>query len=376
MGWTASQERGQGTLEYVLVLCVIGLVALALTLSGVAGRATATAQTAVCRLFESGECTATATEAAPGQRLGYAQSPEDLQRELALIEGEQRRAPFVQATGGRVAQLAAEAQAARERGDYDTAERIGQYLDFLAGLSHSGPRGALVGQLTFPDDATFDQMVASGTIYGDDGSATRYLRVPPAPGEGILVYDLFIRQSNSGPLEGDDRGFADPLRGGLSPDDSRVIVIVDRESGRVMIRVSGSCTVSAFGNEFCSEARPISLSDQFLVDDPEHDATGEGINYDTPNRFHIEADENGVTVQYDALNSVTPLIVSVDGTIELRRRPDGTYEVVPRERDDYPATGVYHYRPDGTYEVIFEEPGGDVACAVPEADLPEVGLPC
>jgi hypothetical protein len=303
-------------------------------------------------------------------------------REAALMEREQARAPVVERYGGRLAALAAEARAARLRGDLEGAEGLGRRLDNLLALLQAGPRGELLAGVTAPDEDAFDALTARATIYGDDGSASRYFRVAPAPGDGVLVVDFFIRQDRSGPLLGDDRGFTDPLRGGVPLDGSRMILVIDRETGRGVLRVARTCTVSAFGRSFCNEARPLTfdLGDR-LADDPEHDATGEGINIDATNRFEITGDGEGVSVRYDALNSVTPLVVSVDGRMELRRGADGVYELAEEDRDDYPAIGVYQYLPDGRYVVIDEAPGVDVVPgALPHCDLPDLpdlpgGLP-
>ena len=46
----------------------------------------------------------------------------------------------------------------------------------------------------------------------DDDTNRRYFQVPPAPGQGILVMDLFIPGENAVPLKGDGRDFENPLR--------------------------------------------------------------------------------------------------------------------------------------------------------------------
>ena len=170
----------------------------------------------------------------------------------------------------------------------------------------------------------------------------RYFQIPPAPGQGILVMDLFIPGENAGPLKGDGRDFENPLRNpDLEETDSRVTVIIDRETGRGVIVQSQSCTVSVAGAGFCNEARPISINGDLglIENDSENDATGEGINLDVTNNYNISADGDGVHLDYESRNSVSPVpAISGDVTFQPdeRRRPldhRGRPRQLPRLRD-------------------------------------------
>ena len=170
----------------------------------------------------------------------------------------------------------------------------------------------------------------------------------------MLVYDYYIPFESSLFLKGDDRGVADPLLGPYGQDRSRITVIIDRETGRGVVMQTETCT-TGIGANFCNEPRPITFDmDDGWENDSENDATGEGINIDQTNQFEIEADGDSVTLSYDALNSITPLAISVDGTVEINRQSDGSYEKGTDTRDDYPAKVIYHYRPgeepDGIYD--------------------------
>ena len=121
--------------------------------------------------------------------------------------------------------------------------------------------------------------------------------------------DLFIPGENAGPLKGDGRDFENPLRNpDLEETDSRVTVIIDRETGRGVVVQSQSCTVSVAGAGFCNEARPISINGDLglIENDSENDATGEGINLDVTNNYNISADGDGVHLDYESRNSVSP----------------------------------------------------------------------
>ncbi|HWC11315.1 MAG TPA: hypothetical protein VG455_08845 [Acidimicrobiales bacterium] len=301
-------------------------------------------------------------------------------RAAALAEAERRSAPFVDRYGGRFGQLADAARAAREAGDYEEAKRLQDLIDHYSRLVGSGPRGELVVDLAGPRAREFADLVGQGTIAGPGGRTNRrYFQVQPSPGGGLLVMDFFIRTPTSGGLlEGDDREFQDPLLSGLPLDKSRVIILLDRDTGRGTIVQTETCTRSAFGRTFCNEPRPIVLDmGTLLVNDRANDVTGEGVNLDVPNQLEVATDDDSITLRYDALNSITPLGISVDGTFTLRRDLDGRYRLVEEDRDDYPAIGLYQYRPsDPRTHVIDEDPGtGVLPGALPRCDLPDLPGP-
>ena len=57
------------------------------------------------------------------------------------------------------------------------------------------------------------------------------------------------------------------------------------------------------------------------------------------------------------LNSITPLVVSIDGTVTLDRGSDGRYQVVHDTRDDYPAISIWQYRPGDYLRLVDYDRG-------------------
>jgi len=171
---------------------------------------------------------------------GETTSASELQSRLGDLAG------LVNGSGGAIAGLAAQAQAAIDRGDLDTARKLIERLEFYRELFESGPRGQTLAALVTPSAAEFADLIDQGTIQADDDDTNRrYFQVPPAPGQGILVMDLFIPGENAGPLKGDGRDFENPLPNrDLDERDSRVMIIIDRETGRDVIVQTQSCTVS------------------------------------------------------------------------------------------------------------------------------------
>ena len=199
-----------------------------------------------------------------------------------------------------------------------------------------------------PTDADFAALLERGTIQLDGGAHNlRYFQVPPEPGQGILVMDLFIPGASAGPLSGDDRGFANPLRDpALGITDSRGMIVIDRETGRGVIVQSESCTASVGGREFCNEPRPISINGDlgFFENDPENDATGEGVNIDVVNSYDVHADGDGVRIEYESRNSVSPF-PAISGDLTFQPGDDGRLDITADDRDGFPAYATYQYRP-------------------------------
>jgi hypothetical protein len=226
-------------------------------------------------------------------------------------------------------------------------------------LAEGGRGEELVGELLEPSDEEFGALVEEGTIDGDFTNRS-YFPVEPAPGDGIVVLDFFIPQDRSVFLRGDDRELQDPVQSDLELTDSRVTVVLDRDSGRGMVTQSGTCTV---GIEVCQDPRPIELGPEDTREQGPVDA----------NEFDVRTDEETISLTYDVLNSITPDAYSVDGTVRLRRRPDGLYQVVYDTRDDYPAISIWQYRPGDTPRLIDYDRGKHVLeGAVPDCDLPDL----
>ena len=227
-------------------------------------------------------------------------------------------------------------------------------------LAEGGRGEELVGELLEPSDDEFQQLVDEGTI-GEGATNRSYFPIEPAPGDGVVVLDFFIPQDRSAFLRGDDRELQDPIRADLEPTDSRVTVVLDRESGRGVLTQTETCTAWI---ETCQAPRPIELG-------PEDDR--EQAYPNDPNEFDLRTDEETISLSYDALNSITPEGYSVDGTVRLRRRPDGLYQVVHDTRDDYPAISIWQYRPGDSPRLIDYDRGEHVLRgAVPDCDLPDL----
>jgi hypothetical protein len=115
-----------------------------------------------------------------------------------------------------------------------------------------------------------------------------------------------------------------------------------------MISQSGTCTVSALGSEVCQDARPLTSRRRRSVP---------SCCPVDPNEFAVETDGDSIRVDYDALNSITPLGASVDGGVTLEREEDGLYDVNADSRDRYPAIATYQYPPGEDPQQIDYDPG-------------------
>lgn len=345
----AREERGQTSTEYLGVVALVAAIVVVLALSGpaIGGTIGSGIESLVCKVAGT-SCDDGSGDLNPG--------------ELAAREAE--LGPFTSAEGGRVAELLAEARQAREAGDLERADQILDQLELYEDLT-AGGRGDLVSDLVSPTEGEFDDLVDEGTI-GMGDTNRRYFRVEPSPGDGVVVMDFFIRQGESLFLQGDDRDVQDPLLSDLELTDSRITIVIDRESGRGVITQSETCTVSVFGADVCQAPRPIELGD--IDTEPQ-------LLPSSPNEFDIDADGDSITIDYDALNSITPGAVSVDGGVTLELGDDGFYEVTDDSRDDYPAIVTYQYKPGEDPREINYEEGRSVIGAIPgipTCDLPKL----
>jgi hypothetical protein len=128
-------------------------------------------------------------------------------------------------------------------------------VDDFADLAEGGRGEELVGELLEPTDEEFQALVDEQTI-GRGSTNRSYFPVEQAPGDGIVVVDFFIPQDRSLVLRGDDRELQDPVQPDLELTDSRVTLVLDRESGRGMVTQSETCEV-IFGS--CQAPRSIEL---------------------------------------------------------------------------------------------------------------------
>jgi hypothetical protein len=139
--------------------------------------------------------------------------------------------------------------------------------------------------------------------------------------------------------------------------------VLDRATGRGQILQTETCTAAGFGRRRCNEPRPIALNGEgAFVNDRDNDITGEGINFDQTNQFDITADADRVRLSYDALNSITPGAISVDGTIEIEQTADGGFRVVTDSRDNYPSRSITYYLADGRTIVVDQQGEEGVFC--------------
>lgn len=327
-------ERGQTAAELMGMLLVVAAVIGAIAGSGVAQAVTGGVRDAICTIAGAG-CESVPGNPLPGESRAHALA----RREAAL-------GSFA-AGGAGYADLLGRARAARERGDLDQAERLLGLLEHYQRLEQSD-RGDLVGALAGPSDAAFADLVAQGTI-DEDGRNRRYFTVPPSPGDGIVALDFFIPTKNSGPLRGDDRDTVDPLLGDASLDQSRIVMVIDRESGRGVITQSRTCMADAVPGSYCEDPRPIELRDPRTRPQANPLPGPQGAN-----EFRVDGGDGTLEIEYDALNSITPVLVSVDGTVRFERGPDGEYDVVSDSRDPYPRIVTGQYRPGHGPSIIDE----------------------
>ena len=186
--------------------------------------------------------------------------------------------------------------------------------------------------------------------------------------------DLFIPGENAGPLKGDGRDFENPLRNpDLEETDSRVMIIIDRETGRGVIVQTQSCTVSVAGAGFCNEARPIGINGDLglIENDSENDATGEGINLDVINNYNVSADGDGIHLDYESRNSVSP-IPAISGDVTFQPDGDGDLSITHDDRDNFPAYSTYQYQPGEPDHVIEHNEAGSPIELITPPDLPDL----
>ena len=122
-------------------------------------------------------------------------------------------------------------------------------------LAEGGRGEELVGDLLEPTDEEFEELVGEETI-GMGSTNRSYFPIEQAPGDGIVVVDFFIAQDRSLVLRGDDREKPAPVQSDLELTDSRITIVLDRESGRGMVTQSETCEVVF---DSCQAPRPIEL---------------------------------------------------------------------------------------------------------------------
>ena len=243
-------------------------------------------------------------------------------------------------------------------------------------------RRDLLSSMQEPSDPEFDALVDMRSIPQSDGRQTHYFTTPAHEGDGLIVAEFVIQEETSGFfLHGDDRQITDdPLE--LDPatphytlDQSRMIMVIDRDSGRGVITSSGTHAVvpvdlnvdyvypgNPGGFPFQANvdnhvgSRPIEIGSNGIGDFIPNDFIPE-------NYFNIEADADNIRIEYDAVNSVTAPLhqISVDGPIVLERGENGTFVTADgHDPDLYPAIAVTQYPTDGERVTVYHEEGKNV----------------
>ena len=190
-----------------------------------------------------------------------------------------------------------------------------------------------------------------------------------------MAFDFFIPSENSDGFRGDGRPEegTDILNTDLGLNESRVMIVIDYETGRAVIVQSETHMDGPWGVGGANEPRPISLNG----DRGAWDNMG-GIDLDMTNQIDLESTDDGLHVDWDILNSISPLIISVDGDVDFEEGEDGfltSDDFTNQGRvDRYPQIQVWQYRPDGTSREIarndYQGGHNPVQGALPHCDLP------
>ena len=85
-----------------------------------------------------------------------------------------------------------------------------------------------------------------------------------------------------------------------------------------------------------------------------HDGSPASAGYAATARADVFTSDGNLEIEYDALNSITPGGLSVDGTVRFERGPDGYYKKVSDDRDPYPRIVTGQYRPGEPPRILDE----------------------
>jgi hypothetical protein len=346
--------RGQTSAEYLGALLVVSVLVAALATSDVGASLRTALSEQVCRIG-GGRCDAGSEE------------PGGLDERLDAL------APLA-ARGGLFADLHARAQAALASGNLTEARALLDRLAFYDGFVSAGPRGALLAELNAATD--FDALVEARDLSVDGGETSRrFFAVDAEPGRGVLALDFFIPSENSNGFRGDGRPEegTDILNSSLGLDDSRVMIVIDFETGRGVIVQSETHMDGPWGVGGANEPRPISLNG----DRGAWEHMG-GLDIDMTNQIDLTSDADGVHLDWDLLNSITPLAISVDGDVDFTEGEDGflgSDDFTDQGRvDRYPQIQAWQYLPDGVSREIarndYQGGHNPVLGALPQCDLP------
>ena len=254
-------------------------------------------------------------------------------------------------------------------------EYVGDLVEFYE--QFDGDRGALLDELNDPSNEEFEDLVDQRDISVDGGETSRrFFTVEPVPGRGVVAFDFFIPSENSNGFAGDDRSEegTDILRDDLPLTDSRVMIVIDFETGRGVIVQSETHLDLPGGVDWANEPRPISLNG----DRGAWDNMG-GIDLDETNQIDLSSNADGLHVDWDILNSISPFAISVDGDVDFEEGADGflhSDDFGNQGRvDRYPQVQVWQYLPDGQAREIarndYQGGHNPVQGALPHCDLPD-----
>lgn len=353
-----ADDAGGATLEYTGIL--LAVAALVLAIAGTVGPLQPAVEGAVsCAvrmvLGEDGGCSGAGSGSVGSRATDLLARLDDLD----VYTG----------SGAETAALAQQVRDAVAAGHLDLAEELLARLELYADLVGTDARGQYLSTLFGASDSEFDALRGEGTIYYDGGAYnTTYFQLDDPPGGGVVVMDYFIDSGSSGLLlKGDDRGHEDPLRGDVPLQKSRMMLVVDLETGRGQVYVTETCTT---GVERCNEPRPNVLDGSIWSDD-----TGtrplipiRPNDFDIANQFTFTEADGGFRLQYDALNGIIP-VGSVDGTVSVHVNGDGNLVVGEDDRDNYPSIGTYYYSRPGQTQVVQQREQEGVVCGALPVNL-------
>ena len=175
-------------------------------------------------------------------------------------------------------------------------EYVGDLINFYA--QFDGDRGALLDELNDPSNEDFEDLVDKRDISVDGGQTSRrFFNVEPVPGRGVVAFDFFIPSENSNGFAGDDRPEAgtDILRDDLPLNQSRVMIVIDFETGRGVIVQTETHLDLPGGIDWANEPRPISLNG----DRGAWDNMG-GIDLDETNQIDLSSNADGFHADWDS----------------------------------------------------------------------------
>lgn len=359
---TTTGDEGAASLEYAGVLAAVALV-VAVVLGAFTPAGATVAQGVACGVGKVVGSQADCPEGwFPGLGPGGSAQQQELLDRIGSLE-------LYAGSGTATQELLDQARQAVQDGHLARAEALLDQLALYEDLASSQPRGEYLRDLFGASDAEFEALMGEGSIYFDGGAYnTSYFQLQDPPGGGVVVMDYFIDSATSGGiLAGDDRDHADPLRGDVPLDGSRMMLVVDLETGRGQVYVTETCTA---GIRTCNEPRPNVFDGSVFSNDTGTSPLLPPLDndYDIANQFDVSAADGGFELHYDALNGIIP-VGSVDGTVSVHVGADGQLQIGEDDRDTYPSIGTYYYSTPGETQVVDQTDQESVLCGALPVNL-------